>query len=70
MTRKSRNIRDVMGGALGFLGNKLGMPTTGVGKSNRASARDVDRYKETAGTGQDWARSLSEDSFLETKTAR
>ena len=57
MARNGTIIQDVVSRLLGFLGNQLGMPTAGVGKSNRASARDVDRYKETAGTGQDWARS-------------
>ena len=57
MARNGTIIQGVVSRVLKFLGNQLGMLTSGVGKSNRASTVDVDRYKEVAGTGQDWARS-------------
>ena len=58
MARKGGLVWDVASKLPGLVGNRLRMLTIGVGKSNRASSKDVDRYKETMGTGQDWARSV------------
>ena len=50
-----------MGGVVGRLSRRKPMPL--VRKSNRAAAVDLDRYKETAGLGQDWARTVYGDYY-------
>ena len=50
---------------IGFLDTVLGRKKGRrlVEKSNRATAVDVDRFKETSGVGQDWAKTVYGDYY-------
>ena len=59
-TIKSANL---LQHALGALGRRQGKSDNGLGpshvaKANRTSRVDVDRYSETSGVGQDWAKTV------------
>ena len=60
---KGRSWRGMkmVGGLLARLRGKSGRPP--VKKSNRATAVDVDRYQETSGVGQEWARTVYGDYY-------
>ena len=54
-------IKDILTAALGMLRGGKGAQL--VKKRNRATAVDVDRYKETSGIGQDWAKKVYGDYY-------